>query len=155
MLAAANESDASFTGKPMVMHVRRCAEEGIEIPFHVGEDRSRTWVLTRTASGLQLQHDHRHEDGSEAPVTLYGAHTQTPGTPTVQSFPADDYSKALFAEHDLPQSAANLWSLEIEPSVRFSYVLRRPSRHFQVDFSLATTVEPPPAPCGHETPDPR
>jgi hypothetical protein len=154
-LAAGNDSDASFAGKPMVMHVRRCTEDRIEIPFHVGEDRSRTWVLTRTTSGLQLRHDHRHEDGSEDPVTLYGGHTRKPGTPMVQFFPADDYSKVLFAEHELPQSAANVWSLEIEPNVRFSYVLRRPNRHFQVDFSLATTVEPPPAPWGHGTVDPR
>ena len=47
------------------MHVRECSEDAIRIPFHVGEDRSRTWVVTRTANGLRLKHDHRHEDGSE------------------------------------------------------------------------------------------
>src|SRR5687768_15676306 len=39
----------AFAGKALVMHVRDCSADTIRIPFHVGEDRSRTWVLTRTA----------------------------------------------------------------------------------------------------------
>ena len=31
------------------MHVRDCSERELRIPFHVGDDRSRTWVVTRTA----------------------------------------------------------------------------------------------------------
>ena len=57
--------DEAFAGKALVMHVRDCAGDTIRIPFHVGEDRSRTWVATRTADGVRLKHDHRHEDGSE------------------------------------------------------------------------------------------
>ncbi len=55
-----------FEGKTLVMHVRGCdaPTEDIRVPFHVGDDHSRTWVLTRTANGLRLKHDHRHEDGS-------------------------------------------------------------------------------------------
>lgn len=66
----------------------------------------------------------------------------------VQLFPADEHSRALFEEHGIPQSAANVWSLEIVPGERFSYVLRRPGRHFQVDFDLSEPVEPPPPPWG-------
>jgi hypothetical protein len=133
----------------MTMHVRRCEESRIEIPFHVGEDRSRTWVVSRTETGLELKHDHRHEDGAEDEVTWYGGHTDSPGSAVAQLFPADEHSKRLFAERDLPQSAANVWSLEIVPGERLSYLLRRPGRHFQVDFDLTEPVEPPPAPWGH------
>src|SRR5687767_10295712 len=45
-LAHGDPADEAFTGKPMAMHVRRCEEARIEIPFHVGEDRSRTWVVS-------------------------------------------------------------------------------------------------------------
>ncbi|HVS13716.1 MAG TPA: hypothetical protein VMV46_07320, partial [Thermoanaerobaculia bacterium] len=120
-----------------------------EIPFHVGEDRSRTWVVSRTETGLELKHDHRHEDGTEDAVTWYGGHTDSPGTEVAQLFPADEHSKELFAEHDLPQSVANVWSFELVAGERFSYLLRRPGRHFQVDFDLTEPVEPPPAPWGH------
>ncbi len=41
-----------------------CDETEIKIPFVVGENKSRTWILTMTADGLQLKHDHRHEDGT-------------------------------------------------------------------------------------------
>ncbi|HDS1113183.1 TPA: hypothetical protein QDZ63_004494, partial [Stenotrophomonas maltophilia] len=39
-----------FAGQRLVMHVRGCADPAHElrIPFHVGDDHSRTWVLTRT-----------------------------------------------------------------------------------------------------------
>ena len=72
----------SFEGKPLVMHVRGCENpnQGLRVPFHVGADHSRTWVLTRTAEGLRLKHDHRHEDGSEDELTQYGGDTATPGT---------------------------------------------------------------------------
>ena len=152
-LASEDPVDAEFGEQTMVMHVRRCAEDRIEVPFHVGEDRSRTWVLTRAADGIQLQHDHRHEDGSEDVVTLYGGRTVDGGTATSQDFPADDRSKVLFEANDLTASVANVWTLEIVPGERVSYILRRPQRHFQVDFDLAAPVEPPPAPWGHEAID--
>lgn len=149
-LAHGDPTDDAFAGRPMTMHVRRCEEARIEVPFHVGEDRSRTWVLSRTASGLELKHDHRHEDGSEDVLTWYGGHTDAPGTEVAQHFPADEHSKELFTEQGIPQSATNVWSMEIVPGERFSYVLRRPGRHFQVDFDLSEPVEAPPAPWGHE-----
>src|SRR5688572_6443215 len=51
----------AFAGKALVMHVRGCGEPARElrVPFHVGDDHSRTWALTRTADGLRLKHDHR------------------------------------------------------------------------------------------------
>ncbi|MCK7595488.1 hypothetical protein [Pseudomarimonas salicorniae] len=141
-----------FEGKSLVMHVRECSEDGLRIPFHVGEDRSRTWVLTRVADGLRLKHDHRHADGSEDPVTWYGGDTTDSGTPARQAFPVDAASIANFKENGLDASLQNTWALEIEPGQRFVYELSRPSgRLFRVEFDLTRPVPPPPAPWGAET----
>ena len=149
-LVSNDEADASFSDQPMTMHVRKCEPERIEIPFHVADNRSRTWVLTRKAETIHLQHDHRHEDGSEDQVTLYGGLSTDEGSAEAQNFPADEYSIRLFKENELSASVANTWSMEIVPGERFSYILRRPERHFQVDFDLHQAVEPPPAPWGHD-----
>ncbi|MBX3704240.1 MAG: cobalamin-binding protein [Steroidobacteraceae bacterium] len=139
-----------FTGKALVMHLRECRDGELRIPFHVGGDRSRTWVLTRTPQGLRLKHDHRHEDGSDDAVTMYGGDTATVGTAMRQEFPVDAESIALFEREGLAASVTNVWAMEIEPGRRFLYELRRPSgRLFQVEFDLTRPVTPPPAPWGH------
>jgi hypothetical protein len=139
-------ADASFAGKTLVMHVRDCSRDTIRIPFHVGEDRSRTWVVTRTAAGLRLKHDHRHQDGSPDAQTQYGGDTVTAGTRVRQEFPADAYSKNLFVRGNIPQSAANVWAIEVQGSRVFAYELRRPSRFFRIKFDLSRPVASPPAP---------
>src|SRR5687767_13006485 len=68
-------SDAEIGSQRPVMHVRECSKQQMRIPFHVGENRSRTWVLTRTDKGVRLKHDHRHEDGTEDPISQYGGDT--------------------------------------------------------------------------------
>lgn len=141
----------AFEGKPLVMHVRGCdaTERELRVPFHVGEDRSRTWVLTRTASGLRLKHDHRHEDGSEDVLTMYGGDTRATGTALRQEFPVDADSIALFRREGSAASVTNTWAMEIEPGRRFLYELRRPGgRLFQVAFDLSRPIAPPPPPWG-------
>ena len=142
------EADASFAGKRLVMHVRDCGKDEIRIPFHVGEDRSRTWVVTRTGAGLRLKHDHRHADGSEDALTQYGGDTVSGGTTTRQEFPADAFSKEMFVRQNIPVSTANVWAMEVEPGRLFAYELRRPNRFFRVDFDLARPVAAPPPPWG-------
>jgi len=142
------EADASFAGKRLVMHVRECSADVIRIPFHVEEDRSRTWVITRTGSGLRLKHDHRHQDGSEDALTQYGGDTAGPGTAQRQEFPADQFSKDVFVRGNIPQSVTNVWAMEVEPGRTFAYELRRPNRFFRVDFDLTRPVAPPPPPWG-------
>ena len=138
-----------FAGKALVMHVRQCSGSGLRIPFHVGEDRSRTWVLSRTPAGLRLKHDHRHEDGSPDAVTLYGGDTVDPGTPSRQQFPVDEHSKTVFAREGLAASMTNTWALEIEPTRTFVYELSRPGgRLFRVEFDLTQAVAAPPPPWG-------
>jgi hypothetical protein len=142
------EADRDFAGKRLVMHVRDCSASEIRIPFHVGEDRSRTWIVTRTASGLRLKHDHRHEDGSEDALTQYGGDTVQPGTSERQEFPADRYSKGMFVAQDRAVSVPNVWAMEVHPGRTFAYELRRPGRFFRVDFDLSRPVTAPPPPCG-------
>lgn len=142
-----------FAGKALVMHVRGCDDPARElrVPFHVGDDRSRTWVLTRTVDGLRLKHDHRHADGSDDAVTLYGGDTATPGSARRQEFPVDAESIALFGREGLAASVSNTWAMEIELDRRFLYELSRPGgRLFQVEFDLTTPVEAPPPPWGAE-----
>jgi len=139
-------SDAAFAGQRLVMHVRRCGPDEIRIPFHVGGDRSRTWVLTRTAGGgLRLKHDHRHEDGSEDRVTQYGGETGAEGTAAKQEFAADAFTAEL-----LPAAQTNIWTMIVEPGATFTYALRREAegRRFRVEFDLSKPVPVPPAPWG-------
>jgi hypothetical protein len=138
-------SDSLFGGRRLVMHVRDCGEHEIRIPFHVGEDRSRTWVLTRTPLGLRLKHDHRHEDGSEDAITQYGGDTAASGTESSQEFPADAHTATL-----VPAATTNIWTIEVVPGKHFAYALRREaeSRRFRVEFDLSRAVEAPPPPWG-------
>lgn len=139
-----------FEGKALVMHVRECRGDELKIPFHVGDDRSRTWVLTRTETGLQLKHDHRHEDGSKDAVTWYGGATAQSGTAQRQEFPVDAYSIEMFQREGLTASVTNTWAMEIETGQRFMYELARPGgRLFRVEFDLSRPVPAPPAPWGH------
>jgi hypothetical protein len=142
------EADRGFAGKRLVMHVRECTADTIRIPFHVGEDRSRTWVVSRTAAGLRLKHDHRHEDGSEDRLTQYGGDSRSERSASRQEFPADTFSRELFVRENIPQSTANVWAMEVEPGRLFAYELRRPNRFFRVEFDLARSVAPPPPPWG-------
>lgn len=145
--------DNAFAGKPLVMHVRECREGELRIPFHVGTDRSRTWVITRTAAGLRLKHDHRHEDGSPDESTMYGGDTAQAGTAVRQAFPVDAESIAMFGRLGMPASVTNTWAIEIVPGQQFVYELSRPGgRLFQVEFDLTRPVPLPPAPWGAPVP---
>ncbi|MEQ9661639.1 MAG: hypothetical protein RLN87_03725 [Parasphingopyxis sp.] len=153
-LVSSDDADADMARERLVMHVAECGEGEIRIPFHVGDDRSRTWVLTiNGADSLTLKHDHRHEDGSEDAVTQYGGTTAEVGTATRQEFPADDFSKALFEREGLNVSVANTWAMEIHDET-FAYELRRPEsadgRFFRVEFDLSEEVETPPPVWGSD-----
>lgn len=141
-------ADSSFERSRLVMHLRECGEDEIRIPFHVGDDRSRTWVLTRTEDGLRLKHDHRHEDGTPEELTQYGGDAAPGGTAEWQEFPADQFTADL-----LPVAATNVWTIEVIPDTIFAYALRREGtdRRFRVEFDLSRPVAAPPAPWGSDT----
>lgn len=148
-LIKGNASDEKMRTESLVMHVRECSPEQVKIPFHVGEDRSRTWVFTQTATGLQLKHDHRHADGSSDVVTMYGGDTATAGSAEAQDFPADDYSKTMFTANNMAVSNGNTWHVEIKPGAYYRYGLTRQGREFMVEFDLTKPISVPPAPWGH------
>lgn len=91
------------------MHIRTCEPGRVVVPFHVGDDRSRTFVITLVGDRLRPKHDHRHKDGTEDVLTMYGGDTLAAGTPARREFPVDDFSKALFTrekrEVPIPPSA--------------------------------------------------
>ena len=135
----------SFEDVDIVMHVRSCDFAEIRIPFHVGEDRSRTWVITPTAVGLRLKHDHRHPDGTEDELTQYGGDSRGQGDANVQDFFADPFTAEL-----VPEAASNIWTIEVRPGESFAYALRREGsdRRFRVEFDLSRSVDIPPPPWG-------
>jgi len=126
-------ADADFAGADMIMHVKDCADNRIAIPFHVktGEewDRSRTWLITREGERLRLKHDHRHKDGKEDAVTMYGGDTVEAGTASAQHFIVDPESIALFKQEGLDASVHNVWSVEVDgmdaEASTFAYQLQR------------------------------
>ena len=143
-----NQPSKTFSENRLVMHVRKCGDRELQVPFHVGDDASRTWIITKTGSGLSLKHDHRQPNGEYDKSTMYGGHTIDAGWPEAQSFPADQYSKELFVELGIPQSAGNTWQMFIYPE-KFSYRLIRQGREFRVDFDLTKPVSHPVTPWGY------
>ena len=144
-VAESTPPDTVMSRVTLVMHVRECQGDTIRIPFHVGANRSRTWVLTKTASGLRLKHDHRHEDGAEDSVTQYGGDTRAVGDSIQQEFFADSLTASL-----IPAARANVWTIELHPGRLFAYALRREGsdRRFRAEFDLTRPVPAPPAPWG-------
>jgi hypothetical protein len=128
-----------FADKKLVMHIVDCGDGFIHIPFFVGEDKSRTWVLTMQDGLIKLKHDHRHADGSPDKVTQYGGIASNIGLPGTQFFPADQETADL-----IPASATNVWWITLDET-SFSYNLRRmgTDRFFSVKFDLTKEVESP------------
>lgn len=136
-LAAGNDSDAAFANAALRAHVRECSEDEVRIAFEVGTDRSRTWIVTRTATGLRLKHRHLHDDGTEDDLSQYGGDTVTEGGAARQAFPVDAFSQALFTRTGRAVSNTNVWALEVERGVILTYELARPGRLFRVSFDLS------------------
>ncbi len=124
-----------FVGKKMAAEVV-CTDADVRVPVKVGEDRSRTWIFTRTPAGLDLRHDHRHADGSPDPVTMYGGPANDSGSPLAQSFMADKHTTELIKD-----SQTNVWTvsfsadgatltyhLDRHAKPRIEFVLRRVAR---------------------------
>ena len=134
--------DTDFGASDLVIEVRSCTDQEIRIPFYVGDDLSRTFVLTRLDDGrLRFKHDHRHEDGIPDALSMYGGETAEPAMPSRAAFPADLETKALFDRAGIPDSKNNTWVIEVSET-RFVYHLTRPGREFTAEFDLSQAVEP-------------
>jgi len=140
-LVSTDAVDADMASQNMTMYVD-CTDDGLRIPFAVGDNRSRTWVFTETDAGLRLKHQHNHKDGSEDAVSMYGGDTADAGSSTRQDFPVDDFSKALFLKEGLDVSVTNIWAVEITSKI-YAYEMRRENRLFRVEFDLSKEIPTP------------
>jgi len=55
-------------------------------------------------------------------------------------FPVDAFSIDLFNAGNAAVSTTNVWAMEVHPGRMFAYELRRPNRHFRVEFDLTKPV---------------
>ena len=138
------EEDEAFGGKKLLMHFRSCSDNEIKIPFYVGDDKSRTWILTMNEGIITLKHDHRHEDGTEDDINFYGGTASNEGKEDIQFFPAD-----LLTQKMIPVAATNVWWITIDEKT-FTYNLKRlgTDRIFKVEMDLSKPVSKPEAPWG-------
>ena len=115
------DPDDSFAGKKLVAEFSSCSKNEIRIPFAVGEDHSRTWILTKLPEGLQLKHDHRHANGEPHEITMYGGMAVDGGSEYAQSFAADQHTIDL-----IPAAATNVWTLSFDAeNNKLTYYLER------------------------------
>lgn len=109
-------------GADLYMKIESCSDDEIRMPFHVNDDRSRTWMLSKTDEGLLLKHDHRDpETGIEHDLTQYGGYSNIHGAKNIQYFEADEETAQM-----LPEAATNVWMMEVNPKEgTFTYYLER------------------------------
>lgn len=114
----------AFAGKKLVANVASCKADEIRVPFVVGADRSRTWIIRHEPGALTLKHDHRHEDGTPDAVTMYGGLANDSGSAQSQSFLADAHTAKL-----IPAAATNVWTISLSPDGRkLTYYLERDAK---------------------------
>lgn len=146
-LISSDAADQEMAGLPMVVHLQYCGPAEMRLAFHVGADASRTWVLRQLPQGLQLKHEHLHQDGSPDELTRYGGLSTTTLTDAglTVPFPADGYSQLLFQALGRQAAVDNTWAFAWQ-NQQLTYSLRRAGRHFAVQFDLRKAVAvPPPA----------
>ena len=124
-----------FWGKKLSFTVTQQGKKSeLRMPFHVGDNKSRTWVLTKRMNGIQLKHDHRHDDGSPDSITNYGGDSDVKiSTALAQYFPADEFTARL-----LPAAAKNRLIMEFShDKKKFYYTLERNNiLRFKAEFDL-------------------
>lgn len=122
-----------FAGKLLKMTISSCTQTEIKIPFQVGEDKSRTWILSKTEKGLLFKHDHRHKDGTPDEVTMYGGYAKSNNGKNQISFPADEYTAQL-----IPAATTNVWTLSLDQENKtLTYYLERHNKpRYKAVFKL-------------------
>ncbi len=135
------EGQDDFAGKLLVAKIQSCTETEIRVPFAVGEDHSRTWIVSKTERGLQLKHDHRHEDGTPDEVNMYGGLATAEGSKLSQSFAADAHTAEI-----IPAASTNVWNLTLSSDAKSMtyHLTRHDAPRFTAKlFSTASLVATP------------
>jgi len=115
------EGQDDFAGKLLLAKIDSCTNTEIRIPFNVGEDHSRTWIVSKTERGLQLKHDHRHKDGTPDEINMYGGLATENGSGLSQSFAADTHTATI-----IPAASTNVWSISLnDDGTSMTYHLTR------------------------------
>ena len=137
-----------IAGIKLTMHVKSCSTNEIKIPFNVGDNYSRTWILTKKDGIITLKHDHRHENGTSETITFYGGTNTNFGFKDFQMFPADQETATL-----IDYASTNIWWITLDDKT-FSYNLQKAGSKtpFNVYFDLTKEIAIPPAPWGWGTP---
>ena len=123
-----------FAGKKLVMHIAKCSDTEIRVPFKVGDDTSRTWIISKTNKGLLLKHDHRHVDGTPDEITMYGGYADSQSTALTASFVADEATATM-----LPEAKTNVWTMSFDKEQKqFTYFLKRHNKpRYKAVFDLS------------------
>lgn len=121
----------------LVAHFNHCEGDRIYIPFHVGENTSRTWMLTKSESGLLFKHDHRHPDGTPERMTEYGGWATAEGSAFKQYFPADDHTISL-----RDNLKSHIWVMELSEDLSVFYysLYLYEDLYFRAAFDLMNPV---------------
>jgi hypothetical protein len=104
----AEETDTTFEPARLYFIVEECTEDELRIPFIVGDDDSRTWVLQMGEDGLTFFHEHLQPDGTEYETSGFGGHASDDGSATFQHFP--DFR----ATDETPAEEHRIWRLRID-----------------------------------------
>lgn len=146
LTTAAEGFDMLDGSERLIVHFRECSDFEIRLPFHIEEepdtwDRSRTWVFfNHSEDGLELRHDHRHEDGTEEDNTWYGGDAIEGET---------HWQRFVYPPRTEEMGVFMGWRVEIHPGKRYTYgTMRGDEWTFRVDFDLTEPVEAPPPPWG-------
>lgn len=136
--------DEDWRGQTIIVEIAECSPTEVRMPLAVGDDTSRTWIVTRTSDGgLELRHQHLHEDGTPDALTNYGGYSDRElQSGSRQNFPASDDTKALFDREGIPVSKQNTWAVEVRPTF-MAYEMARPERFFRIEFDTLKPLAPP------------
>ena len=112
----------SWEGLELEMFVRECTDSIIYVPFRVGNNTSRTWmIIMEDGNKLRYRHYHRHEDGTPEELNLYGGYSNKKGDAYQQIFPADEYACQM-----LDRICDNEWTAEFSSDLTtYSYSHRK------------------------------
>ncbi len=123
-VSSTTDPNDPFVVNPLKMEISECSDTEIRMPFYVGADSSRTWILTLTPEGLLFKHQHLLADGTPDTITNYGGMSDGTGTEWDQHFPADEFTASLNTDY-----TTNKWSLIVDAENGiFDYKLQRHSQ---------------------------
>ena len=138
-----SSNSTAYNGRKFVLHIRDCSDSQIKMPLHIDDNSSRILVLSKTDGGIQLQHDHRHADGSSEALTLYGGDSSADSTDKVTHFPESAESIAITKAHAPTRTYPSVWSI-ILGADDITYQVVRPGRTIKSKFKFADQVDHPP-----------